>query len=184
MHEERYIWLSYYQVWQCKFAGFFDIFCMTFCGKVILLQSVTDCYYTVWQLLQSETWHWAFCICWVWFSISCFCSFSSFFRSSDSLSNFSAKKIMVSLILLRVFFSDLALRFLAPWPDLLPSSRFSLQSLFSFLSQPHRIVESSQVKHHLFLCALGWYHSHFLPLSTFFCTFSQVRCIYPWLIWS
>ena len=74
-----------------------------------------DCYYTVWQLLQSETWHWAFCICWVWFSISCFCSFSSFFRSSDSLSDFSAKKIMVSLILLRVFFSDLALRFLAPW---------------------------------------------------------------------
>ena len=125
--------------------------------------------------------NWAFCICWVWFSISRFISFSSSFWSSCFLSDFSAKKFMVPLVLLHVFFSDSALRylvspkvlrdfflFLAPWPDLLPSSRFSLQIIFSFLSQPHRIVESIQIKHHLFMCALGWYHSLFLPHSIFF----------------
>ena len=42
-------------MWQCNFAGFFDIFCITKCGKVILLQSVTDCYYKVCQVLQSVT---------------------------------------------------------------------------------------------------------------------------------
>ena len=81
-------------------------------------------------------------------------------------------------------FREIFFFFLTPWPDLLFSSRFSLQILFSFLSQLHWIVESSQVKHHLFLCALGWYHSLSLPYSTFFCTFSQVSCIDPWLIWS
>ena len=45
--------LSYYKVWQSNFAGFFDIFRITKCGKVILLQSVTDCYYKVRQVLQS-----------------------------------------------------------------------------------------------------------------------------------
>ena len=55
MWEERYIWLSYYKVWQFNFAGFFDIFRITKCGKVILLQSVTDCYYKVHQVLQSVT---------------------------------------------------------------------------------------------------------------------------------
>ena len=49
------ILLSYYKVWQCNFAGFFDIFRITKCGKVILLQSVTDCYYKVRQVLQSVT---------------------------------------------------------------------------------------------------------------------------------
>ena len=42
-------------MWQCNFAGFFDIFRLTKCDKVILLQSVTDCYYKVRQLLQSVT---------------------------------------------------------------------------------------------------------------------------------
>ena len=37
---------------QCKFAGFFDIFCVTKCGKVVLLQSVTDRYYKVRQVLK------------------------------------------------------------------------------------------------------------------------------------
>ena len=36
-------------MWQCSFAGFSDIFRITKCGKVILLQSVIDCYYKVWQ---------------------------------------------------------------------------------------------------------------------------------------
>ena len=40
---------------QCNFAGFFDLFGNTKCGKVILLQSVTDCYYKVCQVLESET---------------------------------------------------------------------------------------------------------------------------------
>ena len=75
-----------------------------------------------------ESWassaNWTFCICRVCFSISCFRSFSSSFRSSCSFSDF-------------------------------------------FLSQPHWIIEKSQVKHHLFLCALGWYHSLSLPHSTF-----------------
>ena len=31
------------------------MFCITKCGKVILLQSVTDCYYKVRQVLQSVT---------------------------------------------------------------------------------------------------------------------------------
>ena len=34
---------------------FFDIFRITKCGKVVLLQSVTDCYYKVRQVLQSVT---------------------------------------------------------------------------------------------------------------------------------
>ena len=42
-------------MWQFNFAGFFDIFLITKCGKIILLQSVTDCYYKVRQLLQSAT---------------------------------------------------------------------------------------------------------------------------------
>ena len=33
--------------------GFFDIFRITKYGQVILLQSVTDCYYKVRQVLQS-----------------------------------------------------------------------------------------------------------------------------------
>ena len=42
-------------MWQCNFAGFFDIFRITKCGKVILLQSVTDCYYKVRKVLQNVT---------------------------------------------------------------------------------------------------------------------------------
>ena len=42
-------------MWQCNFAGFFDICRITKCDKVILLQSVTDCYYKVRQVLQSVT---------------------------------------------------------------------------------------------------------------------------------
>ena len=38
-------------MWQCNFAGF-NIFCIAKCRKVILLQSVTDCYYKVRQVLQ------------------------------------------------------------------------------------------------------------------------------------
>ena len=34
---------------------FFDIFRIAKCGKVILLQIVTDCYYKVRQVLQSVT---------------------------------------------------------------------------------------------------------------------------------
>ena len=49
------ILLSYYKVWQCNFAGFFDIFRITKCDKVILLQSVTGCHYKVRQVLQSVT---------------------------------------------------------------------------------------------------------------------------------
>ena len=56
------MWLSYYEVWQFNFAGFFYAFRITKCGKVILLQSVsgitkceTDCYYKVRQVLQSAT---------------------------------------------------------------------------------------------------------------------------------
>ena len=41
-------------MWQCSFAGFFDIFGITKCGKVILLQSVTD-FIKVLQVLQSVT---------------------------------------------------------------------------------------------------------------------------------
>ena len=40
---------------QFSFAGFFDMFCITKCAKVILLQNVTDCYYKVRQVLQSVT---------------------------------------------------------------------------------------------------------------------------------
>ena len=40
---------------QFIFAGFFEIFLITKCDKVILLQSVTDCYYKVRQILQSVT---------------------------------------------------------------------------------------------------------------------------------
>ena len=35
-----------------NFAGFFDIFRITKCGKVILLQSATDCYHKGRQVLQ------------------------------------------------------------------------------------------------------------------------------------
>ena len=63
-----------------------------------------------------ESWacwaNWAFCNCWVWFFIYCFHSFSSSFRNSSSISDFSAEKFMIQLVLLRVFFSDSALRFL------------------------------------------------------------------------
>ena len=52
MQEEGRVRLCYYKVWQCKFAGFFDIFCVTKCGKVVLLQSVTDRYYKVRQVLK------------------------------------------------------------------------------------------------------------------------------------
>ena len=55
MSEEGYISLFYYKVWQFNFAGFFDVFHITKCGKVILLQSVTNCYYKVCQVLQSVT---------------------------------------------------------------------------------------------------------------------------------
>ena len=54
MEEEGYIRLSYYKVWQCNFAGFFYLFRITNYGKVILFQSVTDCYYKVYQMLQSD----------------------------------------------------------------------------------------------------------------------------------
>ena len=47
--------LSYYKVWQCNFAGFFDIFRITKCDKVILLKSVTNCYYKVRQVLPGVT---------------------------------------------------------------------------------------------------------------------------------
>ena len=43
------------QVWQFNFVGFLDIFRITKCGKVILLQSVTDRYYKVRHVLQSVT---------------------------------------------------------------------------------------------------------------------------------
>ena len=42
-------------MWQFNFAGFFDISRITKCGKIILLQSVTDCYYKVRHLLQRMT---------------------------------------------------------------------------------------------------------------------------------
>ena len=38
-----------------QFRRLFDIFRITKCGKVILLQSMTDCYYKVRQVLQSAT---------------------------------------------------------------------------------------------------------------------------------
>ena len=38
-----------------QFHRLFDILRITKCGKVILLQSVTDCYYKVRQVLQSVT---------------------------------------------------------------------------------------------------------------------------------
>ena len=38
---------------QFNFAGFFEIFVITKCGKVILLQSVTDYYYKMPQVLHS-----------------------------------------------------------------------------------------------------------------------------------
>ena len=55
MLEKGCIWLSYYKVWQFSFAGFFDIFRVTKCNKVILLESVTDCYYKVRPVLQTVT---------------------------------------------------------------------------------------------------------------------------------
>ena len=44
--------MSNYRVWQ---FNFFDIFRIKKCGEVILLQSVTDCYYKIRQVLQSVT---------------------------------------------------------------------------------------------------------------------------------
>ena len=38
-----------------QFRRIFDIFCITKCGKVILLQSVIDCCYKGSQVLQSVT---------------------------------------------------------------------------------------------------------------------------------
>ena len=55
MWEKGYICWSYYKVWQFNFAGVFDIFRIKKCVKVILLQSVADCYYKVRQVLQSAT---------------------------------------------------------------------------------------------------------------------------------
>ena len=49
----RSAWLSYYKVWKSSFVGFFDIFHITKFVKVILLRSVTGCYYKVHQILQS-----------------------------------------------------------------------------------------------------------------------------------
>ena len=49
----RYGYLNRYDY--LKFVGFFYIFCITKCNKVILLKSVTDCYYIVRQVLQSMT---------------------------------------------------------------------------------------------------------------------------------
>ena len=40
---------------QFSFVGFFDVFRITKCGNVILLQSVTDYHYKVRQILQSVT---------------------------------------------------------------------------------------------------------------------------------
>ena len=40
---------------QFNFAGFFDLFRITKCGKVILLQTVTECHYKLRQVLQSVT---------------------------------------------------------------------------------------------------------------------------------
>ena len=42
---------SYYKVWQFNSAELFDTFRITKCGKVFLLQSVTDYYYKVRQVL-------------------------------------------------------------------------------------------------------------------------------------
>ena len=42
-------------MWQLNFVGFFDIFRIAKSNKVILLQSVTGCYYKVHQVLQSVT---------------------------------------------------------------------------------------------------------------------------------
>ena len=47
-----------YLITKCDNAisqAFFDIFRITECGKVILLESVTDCYYKVRQVLRSVT---------------------------------------------------------------------------------------------------------------------------------
>ena len=43
------------KVSQLNFLGFFDIFRIAKCSKIILLQSVTVCYYKVRQVLQSVT---------------------------------------------------------------------------------------------------------------------------------
>ena len=40
-------------MWQLGFIGVFDIFLIAKSNKVILLQSVTNCYYKVRQVLQS-----------------------------------------------------------------------------------------------------------------------------------
>ena len=47
-----------YLITKCDYTisqAFFDIFHITKCGKVILLQNVTDCYYKMRQALQSMT---------------------------------------------------------------------------------------------------------------------------------
>ena len=43
------------QAWQFIFAGFLTYLGITKCVKVILLQSTTDCYYKMCQVLQSVT---------------------------------------------------------------------------------------------------------------------------------
>ena len=53
--KEEGTWISYYKVLQFNLAGFFALFFITKCGMVILLQSVTDCYYKVHQVFQSVT---------------------------------------------------------------------------------------------------------------------------------
>ena len=53
--KEEGTWISYYKVLQFNLAGFFALFFITKCGTVILLQSVTDCYYKVHQVFQSVT---------------------------------------------------------------------------------------------------------------------------------
>ena len=40
---------------QFNFTGFFGIFRITKCAKIILLDGITDCYYKVHQVLKSVT---------------------------------------------------------------------------------------------------------------------------------
>ena len=51
----RRIYMNIFKEWLFNFADVFDIFRISKCGKVILLQSVIDSYYKVRQLLQSVT---------------------------------------------------------------------------------------------------------------------------------
>ena len=49
------MWSFYYKVWQLNFGSFFEIFRIVINNKVFLLQSMTDCYCKVVQILQSVT---------------------------------------------------------------------------------------------------------------------------------